>query len=77
MRIASNSKGHEHPLRARVFRRAAAHRRRSGDRIVPYRQESLSNVVKYADATTVHLSLRLSQDFVELSVLDDGKGNDY
>ncbi len=37
-------------------------------------QESLSNVVKYAGATVVHLSLRLSKDFVELSVLDDGKG---
>ncbi len=37
-------------------------------------QESLSNVVKYAGAATVHLSLSVTQDFVELSVLDDGKG---
>jgi signal transduction histidine kinase len=37
-------------------------------------QESLSNIVKYATASKVRLSLTVTEDFLELSVEDDGTG---
>ena len=37
-------------------------------------QESLSNVVKYARAAEVHLELSLTDQYVQLSVKDDGQG---
>jgi PAS domain S-box-containing protein len=37
-------------------------------------QESLSNVVKYAAASVVQLSMGVNQESIELSIQDDGKG---
>lgn len=39
-------------------------------------QESLTNVLKYADATQVHISVRNQGGQVVVSVVDDGKGFD-
>lgn len=39
-------------------------------------QESLSNIVKYAAASRIRLSLTTTADTIELSVRDDGKGMD-
>ncbi len=37
-------------------------------------QESISNIVKYADAKTVRVSLAVKADFLELRIEDDGRG---
>ena len=37
-------------------------------------QESLNNVFKHANASKVDVSIMFSDDFVEVSVVDDGKG---
>jgi signal transduction histidine kinase len=39
-------------------------------------QEALNNVAKHAQATRVTLTLRLSDEQVDLTVVDDGRGFD-
>ena len=43
---------------------------------LPDREESLSNVVKHADASRFHIELNCSCEWVTLAVTDDGKGFD-
>lgn len=39
-------------------------------------QESLTNVVRHAEATAVTVSLRYERDALELAITDDGRGGD-
>ena len=37
-------------------------------------QEQLQNIIKHADATSIEISFRQVDDFIELSIFDNGKG---
>jgi two-component system sensor histidine kinase UhpB len=48
----------------------------SEDKIAIYRivQEQLNNIIKHADATQVHIDLKMDFPFVSLKIKDDGRG---
>ena len=50
----------------------------SEDKIAIYRivQEQLNNIIKHADATQVHIDLKMDFPFVSLKIKDDGRGFD-
>ncbi|MBI1280915.1 MAG: PAS domain S-box protein [Anaerolineaceae bacterium] len=39
-------------------------------------QESINNIIKHSDATKIHLMMRRTDDYVMMSIIDDGQGFD-